>query len=336
MNRHRNKFFTAIFIPLLLLYILVAGCDRGCFKKETILQPSESSEKKFQLISKWIPPSTNAIIVIDIFRLSHSGLWNDLVNLGKKTVWKNLENAGINFQSDIGMAAVFMEILGAGKIKGPVMLIQGGFNQDIILTRIKSAAAQSKVKLRDEKYKGYKLYSEDEKAGVFGTPYAFALLKNGIIAAAKADDLRWMIDHKPENASALSYLNTGSSVMNPVWGKLFVSDGTSSTLPPPWNGIERVSLEAAIDDDIQAAIVAETKSEKDAKALKTTLDGFKAIEAIQLTDDKNMLETIDKIAIKEIETRVTIEIPKELGLLKLILSKNSDNPNKEDEKKDAE
>jgi hypothetical protein len=311
------------------------GYWRGYFQTDKIIQPSEVTEKKFKALSKWIPQEANAIIVVDIYHLSQSDLWSDLINLGRRKLLSRIEAAGINFKSDIGMMAVFMEIKTIGRIKGPVILIQGGFNQELIIERIKKQALEENLELISKEFEGFNIYSEAANTGAFGTSFAFVALKSGLLAAGKVSDLKWIIDSSSKKSALVDDLKKDLSLEKPVWGRFVISEILSTSIPQPWRGITSVRVEAHVKEDLEAQIVAELSDASLTAPIKTALEGFKALEAIQLMNKVEMMDIIDKIKIEESGKKIIISIPKDLKLLNLILS-NEANKTEEVKKNEEE
>lgn len=313
-----KKTYRILMVVFFLTFIL--GCSKSCFKKEKILAPSEPSAKKFALISKWIPQTANGIVTLDVYRLSNSPFWNNLINLGKENIFKNIENAGLNTKSDIGMIVLVVDIDTLDKLKGPLMLVQGGFNQDLIVSRIKSQANKEGIKLTSQRYNDYKIYFEDDKNGIFGTPYAFTALGNGIIVFAKTNDIKWIIDNKSKDMKKLPSFIQNKDLNIPTWGKIIFSDDLRKTIPPPWNTIGNISFAADLNEELEAQIMATVIEGAETEPLKNTLEGFKALEAIQMLDNKDVLNTLDNVTITENENMVIVDIPKKAKIMNLIFT----------------
>lgn len=300
-------------------------------KRARPVQPSAPAEEKFSALSKWIPASANAILTADIYKIAQSSLWDNIMQSGAFNFWKYLKAQGIDFKSDIGMFTAFMEISSPSKTRGPVLLIQGGFHQDIIVSRVKEQALQDELDLISEKYKGITIYSEKTDGENLSNSYAFAAIDDGIIAIAGSDNLKWIIDDGPKKSGRTDHFKNIVDWNVPIWGKMIIDEGLSASLPPPWNEIDSLELDADLAEDIAARLTVNLKEGGDVKRLKNALEGFIAIEALQRLDDKKVLNVIDKISIKEAGKSITIEIPQDLKLLNLLILKGAEEDETENE-----
>lgn len=308
---------------LLAVCVLIQSCSGGCplIKRSQPIQPSAKTEDKFDSLSQWIPDSTNAVVIVDVYRLASSKLWNKLLQSKESTIKNYFKIPGIDFKSDIGMIVAFMEIFSPAKVNGPVLLIQGGFHQDLVISRIIEEAKTDKINLPEEKYKDFVIYSENPDDADKDTgdkkqnPSAFVAIGDGIIAMGSPENLRWIIDNRPKKAGPRAALTQGVNWEEAVWGRMTVTDTLKNALPPPWNQINSIQLGANVQDDIGARLVVGVDKGADAGRLKSMIEGLIAIEALQRLDEKEILHLIDTITIKETDGGVVVEIPEDAKFL---------------------
>ena len=104
-------------------------------------------------------PDGNAVIVVDVQKMTTSSLWNLISSQDK--VKSGLDKMNSEF-SELGvklgdLQAVALSFPGSD-MNNPVVAITGGFNQADLLTRMR---ANAKIKLTSEKYKNYDIYRVD-------------------------------------------------------------------------------------------------------------------------------------------------------------------------------
>lgn len=313
---------------VLVLFFLVSGvwclygCKGGCpfIKRDKPVQPSASSEEKFSEIARWVPENANVIIAIDIYRVAQSELWNNTIKTKLPALWNYFKIEGLDFKSDIGMLTILMDISHPENIKGPLGIIQGGFNQDLLISRAKNLASKENINFSKEIYKDFAIYSEKVSQTIPQLNQAFAPIGNGLIAMGQPKDLKWLIDNsqkKKQNA-----LVKDVSWATPIWGKAASTKELSSPLPKPWNQISAIYLNAAIANDMNMKIVLSLYEESESTTIKNALEGFLVIEALSWLDNETLLNAIEKISITTTGNSVTIDIPEELNLLKMITKQN--------------
>ena len=223
---------------------------------------------------------------------------------------------GLDFKSDIGLITIFLKVTSPTEVQGPVVLIQGGFHQDLIVSRIKQETSNSGIELKFEDYNKIKIYTEVKTADLEVNPYSFAALDNGVIVIGKKENVKWVIDSKPvKKAGALT---DGIEWNGALWGRFKPSAELSPLLPLPWNDVEYVSLVAGLENGISATLEIDVKPDGAKDKVKSSIEGLKAIEALQIEDNMKMLTVIEKITVEEKGNRIIARIPEDLQLLEII------------------
>lgn len=310
--------------------ILNLSCKGSCIKREQPILSSASTKDKFNSIRKWLPEEINTILAIDTYKLS------DL----KLTTFERLKNSHwlklfiganlLDLKSEVGLMVVAMSITNFSDIKGPIFFLQGGFHQNLMLSKIESQAKQDGIKIKIDKYKKHSIYSEfsnEENR----KEYAFSPIDSGIIVMAKTDDIKWIIDTKRKKDD----ISEETEIESPIWGYIKIVPNLKQYAPEPWNSISEIDLSANIKADISAKIIITTFPDSNNTQLISSLEGLKALEAIQKLDDISMLEAIEMITITEENKKIIINIPEELNLINRLLN-NTKEVSKETEPDETE
>src|ERR1051325_1525261 len=126
-------------------------------------------------------PDGNAVIVVDLHRVTASSLWaaissQEKIKSGLDKMNADISEMGINL-SDIQTVALSFP---SSNMDNPVIVVNGGFDQANLLTKLR---ASSKVKLTSEKYKNFDLYKVESTGA-----QKDAAGKTNAEPAAKKDD----------------------------------------------------------------------------------------------------------------------------------------------------
>jgi len=141
-------------------------------------------------------PDGNAVLLIDVQRVTSSPLWNMLGTQEKfrsafNKIQSELSEAGLSL-SDVQTVAVSF----SNGASNPAVAVSGRFNQSALLARLR---ADEKVKLTSETYKGVEVFKvESVTAGKpkSGDPGSFAFLDGGTAVAGTPTSVRAAIDVK--------------------------------------------------------------------------------------------------------------------------------------------
>jgi len=335
MNR-QIKYF--LLIMTMIFAVNIIGCEGGCplIKRERPTQPSAPAAEKFAAMSRWIPASSNAVVAADVYQLSKSRFWKRITESRPFRFFELIQKQGINLVTDIGMICLFAEVQSITSFKGPVLLLQGGFNQDLILTRIKSEALKEGLGLKEEVYKDEKIYAKQDSESDGLAQQALSAIDDGIIALGSVQNLKWMIDNK-KGKEAKSHSTLAPSTWDyPVWGVIKTEGTLKSSLPAPWNAIDQIELKAKITDDLAAAFSMTLSNPASTDALVGSLEGFRALEIIEYLDEPETLHTIEQITIGQEEGSIVVRLPENLKVLHHIFEPKKDKEGEEGEKESEE
>ena len=133
-------------VAILLALAISAGISR------TSARPaSQSGGDLLQFL-----PDGNAVVVIDVRKVTTSSLWSALSSQAKFNAGLEKMNTEM---SELGVKLTDLQTVALGfpasDMNNPVVAITGGFDQTDLLTRLR---ANGKVKLTSEKYKNYDIY----------------------------------------------------------------------------------------------------------------------------------------------------------------------------------
>lgn len=311
-----------IILSFILAFIFTAliSCGRGCFLKDRAVPSTANTEKKFRSVSDWIPPTANFILLADIYKIVNANPESEFIKTNYSKIFRYLNSPDFNLKSEIGMFVVIFEIAPQKNIKGPILLIQGGFDKEKILPKILEQVSKDGLAIAPQDYNGFTIYEEIKKEDDQLNPQAFTILSNGIIGAGTAEHLKWLIDNKSAENPNLEELCDGLDFDLPISGKMIFSDELSKSLPKPINSISKISVEANITSDLSGKIIVDVRKDGDIKKLVSTLEGLKAVEAIRYLNNSAMLMVVEKITISEKDGKILIEIPDDLKIIKLLSS----------------
>jgi hypothetical protein len=133
-------------VAILLALAISAGANRT-----SVGAAAQSGAELLPLL-----PDGNAVIVIDMHRVTTSSLWSAISSQDK--IKSNLDKANAEL-SDLGVRLSDLQtvalVFPGASMNNPVVAVTGGFDQTDLLTRIR---ANAKIKLTSEKYKNYDIY----------------------------------------------------------------------------------------------------------------------------------------------------------------------------------
>ena len=312
------------YILLLFFLSLLPACGKGCplIKRHKALPASASTEDKMELVMEWMPSSANLRIYADLYKIQISKLYEKFMKTRGNIIWRYLGTPALNLSSDIGMMSLFMEIK-PDEIRGPVLIIQGGFLQDLIVTRIKKEAESESEKLSEETYNEFHIFSESGEE--IEEPQSFMTLTDGLMAVGKKENLKWLIDSKKDGHETKMIVSGNEEGRYPIFGALITGEELRDKLPSPLNMIESVDLKANISGDLSARLKIALIKGGNIEKIISTLEALKAIEAIQWLTETETLRTIEKINIFAKDGIVYVEIPEDLRLLTIFMNSYREN-----------
>ncbi len=335
MNRQIKSF---LLITTLIFTANIIGCEGGCplIKRERPVQSSASAADKFTALSRWIPATSNAVVAADVYQLSKSKFWKRITESRPFRFFELIQKQGINLVTDIGMICLFAEIQSITTFKGPILLLQGGFHQDLILSRIKSEALKEGLGLKEETYKDKTIYFEPVSDSKGIVSQALTAIDDGIIALGSVQNLKWMIDNKKGKETKAHSALAPSTWDYPVWGVIRTEGALKSSLPFPWNTIDQIELKAKIVDDLSMTFSIALGNPSSADALVGSLEGFRALEIIEYLDEPETLHTIEQITIDKKEGSVVVRLPENLKVLHHIFEPKKEKEGEEEGKESEE
>jgi hypothetical protein len=134
-----------------LVAILLALAISASVNQISARPAAQSGNDLLQLL-----PDGNAVIVIDMQKMTTSSLWGAISSQEK--IKSNIDKANSEL-SDLGIKLGDLQTVAltfpAADMNSPVIAVTGGFEQNDLLTRLR---ANAKIKLTSEKYKNFDIY----------------------------------------------------------------------------------------------------------------------------------------------------------------------------------
>lgn len=311
LGSHILCFFIALFVLCLFL-----GCGKGC--NEKIVPPSSQLKDKFYSISAWLPVSANIVFAIDLYKATHSEIWNKILDTSTNKWLKFIKRSGLDINSELGAVVAFISA-GEKEIAGPIFLIQGELTGGKVSTALTIHSKLNGFDLKKERYKGISILTESSNDDGTPIPYSIAALGNGIVAAGKLEDIRWLIDNRPALQGGPAKIIENIDWNLVLWGRCLLNDYILGFVPAPWNVVRSVDISGGLSDDISAKIIFHVETEKNSTVLKSALETLKATEAVKVINDEKILHAISDINIRTSDTNVTVDIPEDLHFLELFM-----------------
>ncbi|HKQ04309.1 MAG TPA: hypothetical protein VJ464_04200 [Blastocatellia bacterium] len=272
-------------------------------------------------------PDGNAVLLIDVQRITSSQLWGMLSGQEKfraafEKIQSELSEAGISL-SDVQTVAVSFA---NGNTNNPAVAVSGRLNQSALLARLR---ADEKIKLTSETYKGvevFKVESVNQKASKPNEAGGFAFLDATTAVAGTPTSVRAAIDVKTgsrasiaQNAKLTEALATTTGAvrfaleMSSIAGKLPTGPmGDFSSIKMIFGGVDvtnGVDLNATLRND----------TVEHARALTTQLTGLLEMARgfLGASNDPKMaplVTALKSITItgNDIDVRVTGNVPMEV------------------------
>jgi hypothetical protein len=183
-------------VAILLALAISAGISR------TSARPaSQSGGDLLQFL-----PDGNAVVVIDVHKMTTSSLWSALNSQPKFT--SSLEKMNTEM-SELGIKLTDLQTVALGfpgsDMNNPVVAITGGFDQTDLLTRLR---ANGKVKLTSEKYKNYDIYKVESVSA--------ATKDQSKESKAAAGDGNANLTAKAKNDGSFAFYDAKTVVVGPI------------------------------------------------------------------------------------------------------------------------
>ena len=147
-------------------------------------------------------PNGNAVLLVDVQRVTSSALWTALASQDKfhssfNKIQSELSEVGLTI-NDLQTVAISFS---SGNTNNPAIAVAGNLNQSALLARLR---ADSKVKVKSETYKGFEVFKVEPvktKSPAEGQhhqsdPGSFAFLDAGTVVAGSPTSVRAAIDVK--------------------------------------------------------------------------------------------------------------------------------------------
>ena len=150
-------------------------------------------------------PDGNAVVLIDVQRVTSSALWNMLAAQEKfrsafDKIQSSLAEVGLSL-SDVQTVAVSFSNADANN---PAVAVSGRLNQSALLARLR---ADEKVKLTSETYKGFEVFKVEPVKAPAGKPHdsgGFAFLDGTTAVAGTNASVRAAIDVKTGSRASIA------------------------------------------------------------------------------------------------------------------------------------
>ena len=279
-------------------------------------------------------PDGNAVLLIDVQRVTSSPLWNMLAAQEKfrsafDKMQSELSQVGVSL-SDVQTVAITFS---NGDTNNPAVAVSGRFNKGALLERLR---ADQKVKLTSETYKGFEVFkveSATAKPPADGKPAGhndggFAFLDSATVVAGTTTSVRAAIDVKTGSRASVAQnakLTEGLAASNGAAVRFALEMNSSMTAKLPtgqmgdFSSIKMIFGGVDVTTGVDLNATLRTDSAEHAKTLTTQLNGLldMARGFLGAGNDPKMaslvaaLKTIT-ITGNDIDVRITGNVPMEV------------------------
>lgn len=289
MKRHaRNIIFTVLALAAIAVLALMLK-DSSKAPGTKVYDALASTETKFAHMARWIPPSSEFDVTIDVSKaLSNHQLRMMLINIvtSQGGVAAELVGALLHHEGAIGLLTVAGTLGEVGSRPHIVVLAQGAFDQDALLPVVRRAMTEGRAGLSSEDLGWNTLYSESNARH----PFAFLILDKAHMAVGERDALMAFFQHKPPPPEAL---NTVPDEV--LFGHLTIGPRLQK-LVPGMQGLPKNVIFASADGKTLAAVL-RCDSTATATKLSLFLEGIKALLLLQQENNPAFTEILNGISV---------------------------------------
>jgi hypothetical protein len=148
-------------------------------------------------------PNGDAVIVLDIKRLTASGVWGTLAS--RDPIKGAIESAQFDMGIKLNDVSTVAIALSGGRMKTPVVALSGAFNQSDLLTRLRS---DRKVSVTSTKYKNLDVYDVQRTAepdkGKMAETISFVFHDASTVVVGPKAGVRTSIDVKSGQGASIA------------------------------------------------------------------------------------------------------------------------------------
>lgn len=282
----------AIAVVLVAIALLIRWAGDQLFTPT--YDASQSTASKFAKISRWIPPSAELDIAIDVQKaLQDPWLRDRLTAIAgeRQGMAAELVAALLEKQSIVGMLLLVGTTGEIGSSEGPsgAVIVQGGFNEAAFIPAVRAILASGKAGLSAETVGGRTLYAESDVRAPFG----FIVLDGQHIAVGDRDSLVALFREGPTKRAPVTI---PENVV--LFGHMSFGPRIHALLPPGLSSLSGIEFASTDGKKIVARIAAGNPTQ--VNGMRMFLEGIRSLLLLQEEGNPALAGILKGLTVDEI------------------------------------